>query len=74
MRMWKHKKNGGDIVSDLIIDEYEVIADFPASMLNVGDVVNVYRHSGMTYAVEIDDHSEKIDVKDFPHLFRLIEV
>ena len=53
--------------------KYEVIADFPASMLEVGEIVEVYEDRGMVYMVEIDDSSEKYDVRDYPHLFRLVE-
>lgn len=55
------------------IVKYEVIADFPASILNVGDVVEVYETTGMAYLVEIYDQSEKYDVRDYPHLFRRTE-
>lgn len=55
------------------IERYEVIADFPASMLEVGQVFEVYKSSGMMYVVEIDDVSEKYDVRDYPHLFKKLE-
>ena len=54
------------------MDEYQVIADFPASMFEVGDKFKVYTDKGRVYAVQIDDVSEKIDVRDFPHLFKKI--
>jgi len=58
---------------NLTIIEYEVIADFPASMYKVGDKIKVYESTGMAYVVEIDDQSEKYDVRYFPHLFRKVE-
>jgi len=55
-------------VSDL--DRYEVIAEFPASIMSVGNIISVYRNTGTAYVVKIDDNSEKYDVRDYPHLFR----
>lgn len=55
------------------IVKYEVIADYPASMFKMGEIVEVYEGSGMTYMVEIDMCSEKYDVRDFPHLFKKLE-
>jgi len=58
---------------DQKIVEYEVIADFPASILRVGDVIEVFETTGMSYLVEIYGQSEKYDVRDYPHLFRKID-
>jgi len=52
---------------------YEVIANFPASMFEVGEIVTVYENTGMLYMVEISDNSYKDDVRDYPHLFRKVE-
>ena len=53
--------------------EYEVIADYPAAILSVGDKFRVLKKSGRVYAVEIYGQSEKVDVRDYPHLFRKIK-
>jgi hypothetical protein len=55
------------------VAKYEVIAAFPAMMFDVGDVVEVYEDKGMIYMVEVDDSSEKYDVRDYPHLFKKID-
>ncbi len=52
---------------------YEIIADFPASMFDIGDTVLVYQTTGMVYMVELDGAREKYDVRDFPHLFKKVE-
>lgn len=59
-------------MDSLKIVKYEVIADFPASMFEIGDIVEVYESRGMVYMVEIDDTSEKYDVRDYPHLFKKV--
>jgi len=51
------------------IVKYKVIADFPASMNEIGDIISVYESTGMAYVVEIDDTSEKYDIRDYPHLY-----
>ena len=55
------------------IVKYKVIADFPAAKLDVGEEVEVFESTGMVYMVEMNDCSEKYDVRDFPHLFELIK-
>ena len=52
---------------------YEVIAKYPASMYQVGEIIKVYKNSCRAYIVEIDEHSEKYDLRDFPAIFRLTD-
>lgn len=59
-------------LSGLKIIKYEVIADFPASMFEVGDTVSVYESAGTAYMVEVNECSAKYDVRDFPHLFKRV--
>ena len=62
-------------ISDMIpnIVKYKVIADYPASMYNIGDTIEVYAHIGRACVVEIDGVSEKYDVRDYSHLFKLVD-
>lgn len=53
--------------------KFEVIADFPGSMREVGDIINTYPPMCMSYVVEIDGRSEKYSLKDYPHLFKQID-
>ena len=57
----------------MAVVEYEVIANFPASMFSIGDKIKVYESTGAAYVVEIDEHSAKCDVRYFPHLFKKID-
>lgn len=50
--------------------KYLVIAEFPSSLFSIGDTVEVYEKTGMTYMTQIGDESEKYDVRDYPHLFK----
>ena len=58
--------------------KYEVIADFPCSMHEKGDIIEVYESSGAAYVVSIEDgdgndQSEKVDLRDYPDIYRLVE-
>jgi hypothetical protein len=60
-------------MSELETIQFEVIADFPCSMHKVGDVISVYASNGMAYVVEIDEQSEKCDLRDYPQIYRQIK-
>ena len=61
-------------MEELKVLKYKVIADFPMSILNVGDIVEVYNTSGMCYVVgDRDEQTYKVDVRDYPHLFELVK-
>ena len=51
---------------------YKVIADYPCAIHKVGDIIPTYE-SAMSYAVQIDDVSDKICMSDYPHLFKKLE-
>lgn len=51
--------------------EYEVIAEYPSMMHELGDRITVYQSSHVAYISEIDERSEKYDLRDFPDLFRI---
>lgn len=58
--------------------KYEVIADFPWSMHKIGDTIEVLEATHIAYVVEVPDYgdgpgdSEKFDLRDFPHIYRLV--
>lgn len=52
---------------------FEVIAKFPGSIHKVGDYIEVFESSGMAYVISIYDCSDKVDLRDYPHLFRQVE-
>lgn len=57
------------------IIEFEVIADFPCSMHQKGEIIRVYETSGTAYVVEMIDgydnsQSEKVDLRDYPDIYR----
>jgi len=52
---------------------FKVILDFPGSTYKKGEVITVYKNSGMAYVVSIGDFSEKHDVRDYPDIFLLVE-
>jgi hypothetical protein len=54
---------------ELLKPRYKVIADFPASTISVGDIIQT-NESTVAYVVEINDHSDKYAMKDYPHLFK----
>lgn len=53
---------------ELLKPRYKVIADYPCAILEVGQIINTYE-SAMAYVTE----SEKACLKDYPHLFRLLQ-
>jgi len=53
---------------ELLKPRFEVIADYPCSILDIGEVFMTYE-TGMVYATEND----KISALDYPHLFRKID-
>jgi hypothetical protein len=50
--------------------EYEVVADFPGMLHNIGDKFTVYEDVGMAYVTD----ELKEDVRWYPHLFKKVEV
>lgn len=56
----------------LLKPRWKVIADYPASMHLVGDVLSAY-DNGVRYLVKIEDASEKYSMNDYPHLFQKLQ-
>lgn len=54
---------------ELLKPRFKVIANYPCSMHKLGDVIETYE-SAMSYAVEIDDVSEKVCLLDYPQIFK----
>ena len=57
---------------ELLKPRYKVMADYPAAMHSVGDVLSAYEN-GIRYLVEINENSEKYSMNDYPHLFKKLE-
>lgn len=53
---------------ELLKPRYKVIADYPDSILSVGDIFETY-DNGIKYVTQLS----KVDVKEYPHLFKPLE-
>ncbi len=59
--------------------KYRVKIDFPWSMHKIGDIISVYKSTGMAYVVgspgDYDDYNEtgKEDLRDYPEIYELIK-
>ncbi len=56
--------------------KWEVIADFPASTVNIGDII-VTNQAMRAYVVQLDETygtiTGDVDLSDYPHLFKRLE-
>ena len=52
---------------------YELIADFPCSLLETGDRVAAYEDRPVAYVVGLGGDTGKCDMSDYPHLFRKVQ-
>ena len=59
-------------MEELLQPRFKVIAPYPCSIHKLEDIILTYE-SAMSYAVQIDDVSEKICLKDYPHIFKKLE-
>jgi hypothetical protein len=58
--------------------KFEVIADFPWSMHDKGEIIEVYETNCISYVVQCPDgygggESDKFDLRDFPEIYKQIK-
>jgi hypothetical protein len=60
--------------------KFKVILNFPWSMHNKGDIIEVYKGGCMSYVVQNPDDgygypgaSDKVDLRDFPEIYELVK-
>lgn len=58
---------------ELEIVRYEVIADYPGQLFQMGDIIETYE-SAMCYAIgDNETWSEKVSLKYYPTIFKLLK-
>ena len=57
---------------ELLQPRFKVISPYPCSIHKLGDIILTYK-SAMSYAVQIDDVSEKICLEDYPNIFKKLK-